>query len=371
MVQYKCITLHNNFMPSILKNKTMTVGVLLVVLLGVGALLGWNTYLTKLSQQNSAYTEIENNFASNNIDEAIRKSEELLAANPNDIEALSLLASSYAQKGSLEFKEKEYGIKAIEAAKKAIKLDPTNSEAFRVLGYAYEIMGDFSSAITNYNAAISLNGGSAAAYSNRGHAYWLMGDLLKAQQDYEKALSIDSSLAYAQATLARIYISEAKYAQARDLLMRATKNAATVRQKAEIEQLIGMSYLSEFKYDESINHFNAAINIDGTLESAWASRAYARFYSLAESSTSTRSEEAFVGVVESVFADLEQTTKINPNYAHAYYLAAKVSELLGQKVQASHLYDLASQKAETDITLNAADKQGLKELISEDIKNIK
>ncbi|MFA6446386.1 MAG: tetratricopeptide repeat protein, partial [Candidatus Paceibacterota bacterium] len=110
-------------------------------------------------------------FDSGNFDQAIALSNEILTKDPKNVYALVFLSQTYAQKGSLEFKEKEFGQKAIEYANQAIAISPDNGKAYIALGYANEIMQQYDASISAYNKAVSLEPDNADTYSHRGHAY--------------------------------------------------------------------------------------------------------------------------------------------------------------------------------------------------------
>ena len=89
-------------------------------------------------------------FDNNDLDGALAAAESVLSNNPNDIPALLAKASALAQRGSLEFKEKEYGPQAIEVARQVLALDASNSEAWRLIGYSNEIMQNYPAAHDAY-----------------------------------------------------------------------------------------------------------------------------------------------------------------------------------------------------------------------------
>ena len=91
----------------------------------------------------------------------------------------------------------------------AIKLDPSDADAYRKRGNAYLSKGDWDSAIADYNQAfccskddndsaiadytkaIKLGPNDADAYKKRGDAYDSLGDFYSAYADYAKAMRLD------------------------------------------------------------------------------------------------------------------------------------------------------------------------------------
>ena len=70
-------------------------------------------------------------FNANDFSAAQKLIEQNLSQNPADVASLLLKAESLAQQGSLEFKEKEFGVQAIAVAQEALSHDPQNADAWR------------------------------------------------------------------------------------------------------------------------------------------------------------------------------------------------------------------------------------------------
>ena len=90
--------------------------------------------IPRAGSQSPALAEARQAFDNNDLAGALAAAESALANNPNDINALLAKATTLAQKGSLEFKEKEYGPQAIAVAQQVLALDPNNATAWRIIG---------------------------------------------------------------------------------------------------------------------------------------------------------------------------------------------------------------------------------------------
>ena len=132
------------------KTKNWLWSILFLVLI-LGIVFCWFSYKNTTISFNKSSEGIQAiaDFYNNNLDDAINKTEIYLKDNPKDISGLLLLATSYEQKGSLEFKEKQYGDLAIQTANEVLTIDPSNAEAYRIIGYAYEIEQNYTDAISN------------------------------------------------------------------------------------------------------------------------------------------------------------------------------------------------------------------------------
>jgi tetratricopeptide (TPR) repeat protein len=80
---------------------------------------------------------------------------------------------------------------AIADYNRAIKLDPTNVEAYIGRGGAKQAKGDNEGAIVDYNRAIKLDPTNANAYTGRGDAKQAKGDNDGAIVDYNRAIEVD------------------------------------------------------------------------------------------------------------------------------------------------------------------------------------
>jgi len=82
---------------------------------------------------------------------------------------------------------------ALEAAQRALEIDPSLSMAYAVIGLMFEFTGEgFAGAIKNYNLAIDNDPKNATAWLWRGITLKDMGYIEKALADFDQCLSIDA-----------------------------------------------------------------------------------------------------------------------------------------------------------------------------------
>jgi lipoprotein NlpI len=98
-------------------------------------------------------------------------------------------STGYDDKG-----EQDLAAKDIE---QAVKLDPTNAEAFFNLGSIYFHEHKYAPALTNLNQAITLRPTYANAFNYRGLTYEKMGDQTRANQDFDAAIQNFDAMAQA------------------------------------------------------------------------------------------------------------------------------------------------------------------------------
>lgn len=86
----------------------------------------------------------------------------------------------------------DHPVLALEAANRALEIDPTLSMAYAVIGLMFETTGEgFAGAIRNYDLAIANDPKNATAWLWRGITIKNMGYIQKAFSDFEQCLSID------------------------------------------------------------------------------------------------------------------------------------------------------------------------------------
>lgn len=307
-------------------------------------------------------------FNKNDLEGAIKNADNVLAKDPNNINALLLKSASLAQQGSLRFQEEEFGTQAIAVADQALSVDSENAEAWRIKGYAYESMQEYDQAFAAYNKAISLDPQNALAYASRGHAYYLIGNYVRAKADQQKALSIDPDLTLALSNLGRIFITEGDYAGATSNLNKALSLETNVRFKAEIEGLLGSIDIIQGNFASAKTHYQNSLNYDQTLAASWVGLANAKFLTLPKVVPKDQASiDAFSASVASIFSDLEKATKINPNQTSAYVITGRLLGALGENEAALGVLRHALEVVDNDITLGTIEKGLVRETIQSDI----
>ncbi|MFA6463938.1 MAG: tetratricopeptide repeat protein, partial [Candidatus Paceibacterota bacterium] len=162
--------------------------------------------------------ELSQSAQSGDVDKQIQTAEQLVSLKKDNQSKLDL-ANAYLEKASLDFKEIEFGNKALVLANEVITGEPNNYQGYLTAGYAYEVLQNYPKSLEQYNKAIELSPDSDLAYVKRGHAYDLSGDLKSAEADYIRAYQINTQNDVALMNLARIaqrkgdFVNAKKYAQ--------------------------------------------------------------------------------------------------------------------------------------------------------------
>ncbi len=115
--------------------------------------------------------------------------------------------------------------KAIGWFEKAIKEDPSFSEAYNNLGYSYVKLGDFEKALSFYQKALSnpLYPTAEKAYINIGEAYYRLGKYDASMQSYKEAIRRVPGLSLAYWRLALCLNALGRYGEAATAVTEAVK----------------------------------------------------------------------------------------------------------------------------------------------------
>lgn len=317
-------------------------------------------------QKNKATVEtVVSDYNSNNFDSAITSAEDILRRDPENVSALLALAATYAQKGSVTFKEDQYAKRAIEFADKVIAIQPGNSEAYRIKGYAYEIQELYTEAHEQYDLAIKYDSNNSQAMSNKGHAFDLQGDIESAKNWYTKALEVNSQNDHALLNLARVYIREGVTEDARIKLDSLLSSSQNTRFKADAYQLLASISFDEFEYDQAFDEVNQALALDEGLSQAWVLKAKIELANALNIADEAGALEQLISIVR---ADAGKALAINPNQTSAYIVLSEVEIITGNSAAYNDYRNKAAQAIDLDITLGAKEKAEVREYLGIKVK---
>jgi tetratricopeptide (TPR) repeat protein len=151
---------------------------------------------------------------------------------------------------------------AAEFARRAISLDPNDSDSHKFLGLALEVLGNRDGALKEYGEALRLNPRNAAVYYDRGILRDKAEQHDAAIEDYKKSLEIDPN------QYERWYNLGVSYADKDDFV---NAIAAYRRSKSlnpdflEARQNLGAAYCTLQRHAEAISEFRELLKI----EPAW------------------------------------------------------------------------------------------------------
>jgi TolB-like protein/Flp pilus assembly protein TadD/tRNA A-37 threonylcarbamoyl transferase component Bud32 len=178
---------------------------------------------------------------------AIEEFEKTLAIAPGYAPAHSRLAEgafSYANYLDDGFEMREWSLRAIAEANRAVELDPTSADALTTRGIIRTgVTFDWAGSRADFDRAIALTPGSAKPHVGRGMLLAVFGELPAAIDELKTALQFDPLGAETLQTLGSLYNSAGRYALAREtltkLLQRAPQHSLGKRELVYTEVLDG------------------------------------------------------------------------------------------------------------------------------------
>ncbi len=325
--------------------------------------------IRKISKIDFSKTEdggqIINSMNGGDLDGSISNAEEAVTKYKNNEQALVLLALAYQQKGSLTFQEAIYSTKSLEVADEILKINPNSGDAYRIKGYAYEMIQNYPESEVNYKKAIELAPTDAMAHANLGHAYELQSKDQLAINSYKDALAINPDLIPALLGMMRYSYANGNKIDLKKYAEKVIALAPDINSKSDAEQMLGFVYKSEKNLSEASKHFDNAISFSPKSATSYVSRANNNL--LIMSGEKDKDKENIL--VKKIFADADMAVKLNPNLSAAYLLWARLApSLQNPKEAATHFYNEALKKIDVDITLSKAEKESMKNLILSEMK---
>lgn len=315
-----------------------------------------------ISYPKRAMEESVRAFAKNDLQTALVQINKVLKRNPSDIQALLFKATILSQRGSLEFKEFEYGQQSLDVLNRVLTLDPNNPEALRLMGYAYEIMELYDHAHASYTKALALDPGNADILFGDAHAWDLQGNLERAEAGYRAALMRKPDLAEAHAGLARIYAQRGLVQESIAEFELVASSADSMRLRAEANYSVGSMKLSTGDIASAEARIRKSIEIDPSYPLGWVGLGSA----LAEKAThqgSEVTEDQKTLLIQDSLKSLERAMELNRDQSLAYYYAAMDYFYLHDLQKAKELMDKAKMTIEDDITLGLGDKERMRKRV--------
>lgn len=312
------------------------------------------------------YLVVKNAFNENNLDLAISEAEKIVEKDKNDLDALLLLWTSFLQKGSIEFEEKEYGKKGLDIANKILAIDENSDEWYVVMGYAYEIMENYEKSIESYSKGIEINNKNVSLYNHRGHAYFLMWNLDKAIIDVNKALEIEPENAYGLISKSK-YLLDLKNRKSIDIkeletnlnLVLELEEVLNLRSKAEVYQLLGIAKSLKKDFNGAIEMFEKSVEIDENFADWWSGLAEATYFSMQDT---LDNQEEFDSKFWEVLTYTQKAIDIYENSSTAYIIMAKVMHL-NANINSDIIKQILKKAEEVvvnDISLSSVEKKSVK-----------
>lgn len=338
------------------KRLLQILGVILVLIVVVGAVMKYYAFDPQQVIEKAVMS-----FNNNDLASVLEGTEDILARDPDNIQALLTKAITLAQQGSLGFKEEEYGVQAIALAQQVLAKHPDHIEAMRIVGYSNEIMGRYDEALVWYDKALALGPKNAAIIAQKAHMYDLMGDRERADAGYAAALEVDPDITLAQLGAAKGYLRADKPDEARAMYEKAGASAENVRQKAEAYYSAGVVAGVQGDHAAAEQLMRNAIEADPTYALAWYGLANElnEKYVIDDGDTVTPSQSERDAAHAESFTALYKAIELNPQQTEAYLLLGTLLLADGDTKGAYGYFVKSAEVVKTDITLSEDERSNL------------
>jgi Tfp pilus assembly protein PilF len=172
---------------------------------------------------------------------------------------------------------------ALKVLEDVILADPSHVKAYNAMGVTYDILRDFPRAIEAYKRALRLNPDFAYVHNNLGYSYFLQGHFDSAIEAFKAAISLDEGNIRYHNNLGLVYAKKGLYDQAVNEFMAGRDEAGAHYKLAQV-----LSQMRE--YDRAEIHFFISSKLSHKVQQAKTKPPAAD--SLTESGKSYQSKQA-------------------------------------------------------------------------------
>jgi Tfp pilus assembly protein PilF len=166
------------------------------------------------------------------------------------------------------YSQREF-LKAIQAYRKVIELDPTYIEAYNNLGIIYQEIGDLDRAFEAFQKAIEINPQYEKGHNNLGILLYLKGRNEEALEAFQKALAINANNIESHINLGVLFKKQGQLNKAIESYQKALEINPLHR---EIHYNIALLYEQLENIELAISHYQQFIKLSSTSHSDLVSR---------------------------------------------------------------------------------------------------
>lgn len=234
-----------------------------------------------------------------------------------------------------------------------------------LMGYSYELEGNWEKAEEYYDKALEKNSSDPDALFQKGHINWILGETKKAEEFYLKA---ESNLSQKSpeglkgkifVALGKLYGSgEENIQKSENYFKKALKETENKNLKAEIYyDLSSLNFYQKVNLKEAIDNGLEAIKNDSESDLGYLACARVKVFelSLVKDKTQIKKED-----LDKINQYLQRATDINSERAMTQYWFGQFVFELGDTAEALKRYDIALVLADKDDSLGKAEKNFLK-----------
>jgi tetratricopeptide (TPR) repeat protein len=255
-------------------------------------------------------------------EEAIRIMEKLVAEYPEEKEALLTLGGYYKSIRLDQAKAAEYYLRAIE-------VDPMYKNAYNMMAYNYNDMGDFERMLWAINKYVELAPDEANPYDSRGDLLARNGRIDEAIESYRRAIEIKPDFYYSVQKLGHMYLYKQDYDKAAEYYSRLSASSSQ-NWRTVGRECIALIFMQQGKFKKALEAIDAAITAD-RMELAGKTRRPQKFFQksriyMEEGDLDSAISEYEAGMKINAELEPENTVSRRDLYVYLLLLAGRTEE---------------------------------------------
>jgi len=272
---------------------------------------------------------------------------------------------------------------AITEYKMGIWLDNLNIPAYRHLCQAYEEQGDYDRAIEIYHKLISITPTMPDFHSNLANLYYIKGEVAQAISHYQTAITINPNRKWTSIIAQTLGFVFQENAKDNDSAISAYQNAYILTpEDIDIYVNMGSAFYDKADYDNALAIYRKALELDPMNAKIHCNLGFLHWgkgeteEAIKEYELAIKYDDKYdiaynnlgviylddLGRVQRAMELFKASTESNPNYALAHFNLARAKTIVGEKIEAAKLYQLAQ---EINLVTNEIDPQDITNKINE------
>lgn len=273
---------------------------------------------------------------------------------PGFVPLYCLLGDAYLAMGHFEDAITEY--------KMAIWLDSLNIPAYRHLSQAYEEQGDYDRAIETYQKLISIMPTVPDFHSNLANLYYIKGEFKLAVAQYQTAITLNPNKKWTSIIAQTLGFVYQENQNDLDAAICAYQNAYTMTpEDIDIYINLGSAFYDKEDFDNALSVYRKALELDPTNAKIHCNLAFLHWgkgntnEAIKEYELAIKYDENYdiaynnlgviylddLGRIQKAIELFKKSAECNPNYALAHFNLARAVTIVGDKIEAAKLYQIA------------------------------
>ena len=251
---------------------------------------------------------------------------------------------------------------AITEYKMAIWLDPFNIAAYRHLCRAYEEQGDYNQAIEVYNKLIAMAPNIPDLYSNLANIYYIKGEFDLAISNYQTAITLNPNRSWTSVIAQTMGFVYQENKSDPDAAISAYQTAYVLTpDDIDIYVNLGSAFYDKEDYNNALAVYRQALELQphnpkihcnlgflywGKADTEEAMKSYELAIKYNENYDIAYNNLGVIylddlGRVNKAIELFRKAVEVNPSYALAHFNLARAISIVGDKVEAAKLYQMA------------------------------